>query len=446
MTYLFAALCALPLALSHDLGGPLGLVALAPIMALSRRVDNPFAHGFICGFVEVAATMWGASSYTLLIPATLGIQAGLARGCLAWTIARRRGPVLPVSVLVLGQGLRATSVLTLPLSCGHDLAAVSWLAWPAAFGGGALLTGLCGLTAYALTHPDSRRFVALSIGALISLSGLHEVLRPQQGPPIELRASVIQGGVPNWVYRQASVDPKADALIRSRYLAKAASEPVGRLVVLPETAVRERWGSGPMTAAFRAMHERGLNLVAGVNHHVDGALRNSAMVWLVDASEPVFQTKQAVVPVVERDFEAMADPLVELPQGGRVQICIESVYPRYSDPEANWLLVLTNDAGVGRSAPRRAFERESRLRAIETGRSLLRAGQDGLSYALSPHGQIISAIEPYRAGVLRVERVPGPIWSLRGVLGDWIFWLCWPIAAWGLLSRSGGREVTSRAR
>jgi len=445
MTYLFAALCALPLALSHDLGGPLGLVALAPIMALSRRVDNPFAHGFICGFVEVAATMWGASSYTLLIPATLGIQAGLARGCLAWAIAKQRGPILPVSVLVLGQGLRATSVLTLPLSCGHDLAAVPWLGWPAAFGGGALLTALCGLTAYALSHPKSRRAVALYLGVLIIVSGLHEALRPRQGPAIELRASIVQGGLPNWVYRQASVDPKADALIRSRYLDVAANEPLDRLVILPETAVRDRWGSGSMTAAFRAMHERGLNLVAGVNHHFDGALRNSAMVWLAGVSEPVFQTKQTVVPVVERDFEAMADQLAELPQGGRVQICIESVYPRYSDPKASWLLVLTNDAGVGRSAPRRAFERESRLRAIETGRSLLRAGQDGLSYALSPHGQIIAAIEPYRAGVLRIEKIPGPVWSLRGAVGDWVFWLCWPIAGWAWFSRSSGREETSSA-
>ena len=36
MIVVWALFCALPLALSHDLGGPLGLVALAPMMALSR--------------------------------------------------------------------------------------------------------------------------------------------------------------------------------------------------------------------------------------------------------------------------------------------------------------------------------------------------------------------------------------------------------------------------
>ena len=66
MTYLAAVCCAFPLALSHDLGGPLGLVALAPLMALSLRVERAFSHGFVCGFVEVFLTMWGASSLSLI--------------------------------------------------------------------------------------------------------------------------------------------------------------------------------------------------------------------------------------------------------------------------------------------------------------------------------------------------------------------------------------------
>ena len=91
MTYMLAICCAFPLALSHDLGGPLGLVALAPLMALSLRVERAFSHGFICGFAEVFLTMWGAASYTFLIPVTLAVQAGLVRGILAWAVAQRRG-------------------------------------------------------------------------------------------------------------------------------------------------------------------------------------------------------------------------------------------------------------------------------------------------------------------------------------------------------------------
>ena len=137
----------------------------------------------------------------------------------------------------------------------------------------------------------------------------------------------------------------------------------------------------------------------------------------------------------------MSAALAQLPFGGRVQLCIESVYPRYSDPKASWLLVLTNDAGVGRSAPRRAFERESRLRAIETGRSLIRAGQDGLSYLVSPSGRLLKSLTPYQAGVLQIDRMPGPLWSLRGALGDWFFWLCFPVAIWGAFRRSRSNEL-----
>ncbi len=430
MTYLFAVACAFPLALSHDLGGPLGLVALAPIMALALRVERAFSHGFICGFVEVFLTMWGASNYTFLIPLTLAIQAGLVRGVLAWAVARRSGPILPVSLLVVGQGLRTTSVLSLPLSCGHDLVALWWLSWPAAWGGGAVLTALCGLVAYALVVPCWRRAIGRVLLGLVLISAAHEAFRPKQGSDLTINASVIQGGLPNWVYRQASIDPQASQLIRDRYLRVAANQSAKRLIILPETAVREPWGQGAMTQTYRRLHERGHALVAGVNHHMDGALRNTAMVWLAESEKPVFQTKQTVVPIVEREFEAMTADLVELPDGGRVQLCIESVYPRYSDPDARWLLVLTNDAGVGRSAPRRAFERESRLRAVETGRSLIRAGQDGLTYAVSPHGRLLKALAPYQAGVLYIDRLPGPLWSLRGAIGDWFFWLCFPVAIW----------------
>ena len=247
MIVVWALLCALPLALSHDLGGPLGLVALASMMAVSLRRERAFTFGFLCGFFEVSLTMWGASGYTVMIPMTLALQGGLARGALAWAVSLRSGPVLPLSVLVVGQGLRTTSVLTLPLSCGHDLAAWWWLGLPVAWGGGALLTAICGGVSYALVEPAFRRRGAVLLLVLIVITGAHELLRPVQGEPIPLKASVIQGGLPNWVYRQASVDPDAAQLINARYLEVAARERPGRLLILPETAVRETWGSGPRT-------------------------------------------------------------------------------------------------------------------------------------------------------------------------------------------------------
>ncbi|MDE0881021.1 MAG: hypothetical protein OSB21_00345 [Myxococcota bacterium] len=442
MKGLFAVACALPLALSHDIGGPLALVALAPLMAFSLRFDRPFAFGFLCGFFEVFMTLWGTADYSLLIPLALAVQGGLGRGALAWAIGRRSGPLLPLTVLVLAQGLRASSELSLPLSCGHDLASVWLLAWPAAFGGGALLTALCGLSAYALSHGAQQRKQALIAFFILLISAAgHEILRPTQQQSVVLKASVIQGGLPNWVYRQAAIDQAADALIRRRYLLPAANEPAGRLLILPESALRETWGQGPMSSAYRRLHASGASLIAGLNRHVDGALRNSVMFWATSLESPSFQSKRMLVPLVERDFQLLDEPELELPQGGRVMLCIESVYPRFARrADARWLLVLSNDAGVGRSSARRAFEREARLRAVEMGRSLIRAGQDGFSYAVSPRGELLWHLPRYKPGLMRIASLPGALPSLRGFAGDWLFWLCWPLLLLGLRARSAPRE------
>jgi apolipoprotein N-acyltransferase len=443
MKGLLAIACALPLALSHDIGGPLALVALAPLMAFSLRFDRPFAFGFVCGFAEVFMTLWGTADYSLLIPLTLALQGGLGRGALAWAVGRRSGPLLPLTVLILAQGLRASSELSLPLSCGHDLASVWFLAWPAAFGGGALLTALCGLSAYALSHAaESRKQAASAFSVLLLFAAGHELLRPAQQPSIPLKASIIQGGLPNWVYRQASIDQAADALISRRYLLPAAKEPPGRLLVLPESALRESWGQGPMSSAYRQLHASGASLIAGLNRHVDGALRNSVMFWGNTDKTPSFQSKRMLVPLVERDFQLLDEPELKLPHDGRVMLCIESVYPRFARrADARWLLVLSNDAGVGRSSARRAFEREARLRAVEMGRSLIRAGQDGFSYAISPRAQLLWHLPRYKAGLMRIETLPGALPSLRGFAGDWLFWLCWPLLLLGLRARSEPREL-----
>lgn len=440
-----AAACAAPLALSHDIGGAIGLVALAPLMLVARRWDQPFAHGFLCGFVEVGATMIAAGAYSPMVPLVLALQGGLARGALAWAVRRGVGPWLPVAVLVVGQGLRASSVLTLPLSTGHDLATTPWLAWPAAFGGGALLTALCGLVAYALSHRNGARRALTVVAILVVAAGLHELLRPSAAAEVRLEASVIQGGVPAWAYNSASIDPPLAAAIAERYLARAEAEPKDRLLILPETAVRENYGHGPATARFAALHQRGNGLIVGVPRRVDGYLRNQALVWPAQAEQPVFQDKQMLVPVVEREFEGLDGAPLTLPGGGRLMICIESVYPPMaSGVDLRWLLVITNDAGVGRSTPRRAFERESRLRAIETGLSLVRAGQDGLTYALDPRGMILRHLPRYGAGTLRVDALPGPRATLRGAAGDWFWWLCLGVVAVTVRRReipsSRGRE------
>ena len=295
--------------------------------------------------------------------------------------------------------------------------------------------------AYALTHANSDgRWALKACAVLLAASLVHQLARPAAGADIKLFASVIQGGLPNWVYRQSSIDPEASAVVRERYLDVAEAEAADRLLILPEAAVREVWGEGEMTQAYRRLHQRGNGLLAGVNWYFDGALRNSAMIWPQGQEQPRFQVKRVAVPIVERVFEGLRAAAQVLPAGGSVMMCIESVYPRFVPPSSQWLLVLTNDAGVGRSAPRRAFERERRLRAIESGLSLVRAGQEGLTYVLGPDGSVLTHLKRYQPGVLRVDQVPGPRPTLRAWLGDWFWVLAWLLLAFELRRQLVGRE------
>ncbi|MFC6803585.1 nitrilase-related carbon-nitrogen hydrolase [Deinococcus caeni] len=75
-----------------------------------------------------------------------------------------------------------------------------------------------------------------------------------------------------------------------------------------------------------------------------------------------------------------------------VSICYESVFGQLSRQAvragANLLVVLSNDAWFGQGAGAEQHFQMGRLRAIETRRFLLRAGNDGVSAVIDPWGQV----------------------------------------------------------
>ena len=101
------------------------------------------------------------------------------------------------------------------------------------------------------------------------------------------------------------------------------------------------------------------------------------MVWRSDRPEPVFQTKRAVVPVVEREFEALRSADAEsCPLVAGFKLCIESVYPRYSDPSAGWLLVCQTTPVWG-GAPRRALSEKAACGRLRRGEVWCELGRMG---------------------------------------------------------------------
>ncbi len=113
-------------------------------------------------------------------------------------------------------------------------------------------------------------------------------------------------------------------------------------------------------------------------------------------------------------------------QGVGTFICYESVFARairkFPARGAEVLVNISNDSWYGRSAARYQHLLIARMRAIENGRWILRATNDGITTAIDPQGRLAEPLPSYEQGVLTVgfnyesERTGYVRW------GEW-FWL-----------------------
>ncbi len=92
-----------------------------------------------------------------------------------------------------------------------------------------------------------------------------------------------------------------------------------------------------------------------------------------------------------------------------ISICYEDAFPgeiRRALPEATLLVNLSNDAWFGDSIAPHQHLQIARMRALETGRYLLRATNTGISAIIDPKGRIIARAPQFEPHVLRAEVQP----------------------------------------
>lgn len=92
-----------------------------------------------------------------------------------------------------------------------------------------------------------------------------------------------------------------------------------------------------------------------------------------------------------------------------VSICFEDAFSRdvrRDLPEATILVNMSNDAWFDGSHESRQHHAIARMRALETGRYLLRATNTGISSVIGPHGQEIAVAAPFEREVLRASITP----------------------------------------
>ncbi len=100
-------------------------------------------------------------------------------------------------------------------------------------------------------------------------------------------------------------------------------------------------------------------------------------------------------------------------------ICYEIAYPALVREGADVLLTISNDTWFGDSIGPLQHLQMARMRAVENGRWLLRATNNGLSAIVDERGVIRGQLPQFEAGVLRGEyrRMAGVTPYAR--LGDW---------------------------
>jgi apolipoprotein N-acyltransferase len=131
-------------------------------------------------------------------------------------------------------------------------------------------------------------------------------------------------------------------------------------------------------------------------------------------------------------------------------ICYEIVYPRMvadSAGSAQVLLTISNDAWFGRSIGPLQHMQMAQMRALETGRYLVRGTNTGVTAIVNPRGRIVQKLPQFEQGTLT-----GEVQAMRGntpfmLLGIWsLLALTLPMLALALfLQRQKGEPAANTA-
>ena len=224
-----------------------------------------------------------------------------------------------------------------------------------------------------------------------------------------------------------------------------------RLVVWPETAIPtdiDRTSYGKKIQTFANQHNVAV-VVGYIKETTDGTF-NAMRVFMPgddpsSDSQPEFYAKQLLVPMGEftplseifgtvmpgvmGDLSARnlthGDKTVifETPCGYiNGVICYESILPSIqldaSRKGSGLITMITNDSWFGQSTALKQHLSHAQLRAIENGKYLVRAGNSGITAAITPNGEITQSIEIYKSGYMlcQVSFIYSP--TLYTYIGD----------------------------
>ena len=470
---------------------PLPFLTLAGLLLLWRRAATPqaaFRTGFAFGaglfgvgasWVYVSLHDFGMMPAPLAAIGTLAYCAILALypAAAGWCLARLRldravSALLAFPALwTIFEWLRGwifTGVSWLSIGYSQVDSPLAGLAPVAGTYGVSFVTALCaGLLVIVIS--GSRKARLAGGLALVFAFGLGQLLKQiawtsPQGTP--LKVALLQGNIPQDLKFQP--DQYATTLATYKRLIEASQ---GQLIVLPETAIPrflDAVDPGYLKDIARIAVERRADVLFGVPiRDREGRYFNSVV--SVGASPSQRYDKAHLVPFgefVPPGFgwvvKTFAIPLSDFSLGPKnpkplalagqlvaPNICWEDAFGEEiirQLPEATLLVNVSNVAWFGDSLAPAQHLQISRMRAIETGRTMLRATNTGVTAIIDPRGRVVARLPQFTEDVLAGE--------VRGYVGASpyvrfgnvpIVLICLAvIAALALRARRVGRPEESR--
>lgn len=330
-----------------------------------------------------------------------------------------------------------------------------------------LLVAVSMLLADLLLHPERTRLcgiLAVSLlGGNLALGGIRLLTRPEEGEAVPVAA--IQGNMSS--LEKWSGSSSAIAAERYESLTREAAQAGATLIVWPETALTVSIDRSAVTQAWisRLAQETGTTILVGAfTTGENKGQYNSIVAFSPDGSmNTTVYNKQKPVPFGEfvpyrelvmvlippladigmlendllvGDYSAVFD--LDIGRIGSL-ICFDSIYESTALDSvrrgAQVLAVSTNDSWFQDSRGVWMHNAQSSLRAIETGRYVVRAGNTGVSSVIDPTGRVLAELNPLLTGY-----VPGKIrlcneQTLYVRTGNLFAYLCAALCAAAILAR-----------
>jgi apolipoprotein N-acyltransferase len=291
------------------------------------------------------------------------------------------------------------------------------------------------------------KLVKVAVGVLLVLWVSGALLRgiewtQPQGEP--LKVSLLQGNIAQ--DEKFAEERLIGTLETYRRLAQSSD---ARLIVMPETALPLLRSNVPdyyQTMLSEHVRKNGGDILVGAFEKENGNYYNS--IYSLGTSESQHYRKNHLVPFGEfiplRSVlgwfvnEVLQIPMGDQASGGAnqpplnvagqkvaVNICYEDAFGEeiiHALPQATLLVNVTNDAWYGDSFAAIQHNQLSQMRALETGRMVLRATNTGVTSVIGVDGRIQAMLPQHEEGVLtaQVKGYAGStmyvVWGNGGVL------------------------------